>query len=52
MQIIHNHETGRTDIWRGTDLVTIAVASGTHGLTVRAAAVALFNTDKPTPRRS
>jgi hypothetical protein len=48
MQIIHNHETGRTDIWRGTDLVTIAVASGTHGLTVRAAAVALFNTDKPT----
>lgn len=27
----------------------IAVASGTHGLTVRAAAVALFSTDTPTP---
>jgi hypothetical protein len=48
MQVIHQHDGSHTDVWRGTDLVTIAVASGSHGLTVRAAAVALFNTDKPT----
>ena len=49
MQLIHDHDGGHTDVWRGTDLIAIAVASGSHGLTVRAAAVALFNTDKPTP---
>jgi replicative DNA helicase len=49
MQVIHDHGAGRSDIWHGTDLVKIAVASGTHGLTVRAAAVALFSTDTPTP---
>ena len=49
MQIIHDHDAGRSDVWRGTDLVNIAVASGSHGLTVRAAACALFNTDTPTP---
>ncbi len=48
MQLIHDHDGGHTDVWRGTDLIAIAVASGSHGLTVRAAAVALFNTDKPT----
>jgi hypothetical protein len=48
MQLVHDHDAGRSDVWKGTDLVKIAVASGTHGLTVRAAAVALFQTDKPT----
>jgi hypothetical protein len=48
LQIIHDHDAGRSDVWRGTDLVNIAVASGSHGLTVRAAS-ALFNTEKPTP---
>jgi len=49
MQVIHDHDAGQTKVWKGTDLVEIAVASGTHGLTVRAAAGAMFSTDKPTP---
>ena len=48
MQLVHDHDAGRTDVWRGTDLVDIAVAAGPSGLTITAAASALFQTDKPT----
>ena len=46
-RIIHDHVAGITDVWHGTDLLAIAAASGKRGLTVTAAAVAMFETVKP-----
>jgi len=51
-QICHDHTTGRSEIRHQVDLLQLAQTwkpSGTVGLTARAAACALFSTDKPTP---
>jgi hypothetical protein len=45
-KIIHDHDTGRSKIWHSVDLVLLAKQPG--GLTAVAAAMAIFETDKPT----
>jgi hypothetical protein len=44
-KIIHDHDTGRSKIWHSVDLVLLAKQPG--GLTAVAAAMAIFDTDKP-----
>jgi hypothetical protein len=45
-KIIRDHDTGRSKIWHSVDLVLLAKQPG--GLTAVAAAMAIFETDKPT----
>ena len=45
-KIIHDHDTGRSKTWHSVDLVLLAKQPG--GLTALAAAMAIFETDKPT----
>jgi hypothetical protein len=45
-KIIHDHDTGRSKTWHSVDLVLQAKQPG--GLTALAAAMAIFETDKPT----
>ena len=44
-KIIHDHDTGRSKTWHSVDLVLLAKPGG---LTAVAAAMAIFETDKPT----
>jgi len=46
-RIIHDHDAGTSSIWHSTDLVMMAKAKGAAGLTAKAAAIALFSTEKP-----
>jgi hypothetical protein len=46
-RVLHNWDTGRSTVWEGVDLVPLAAQPG--GLSVAAAARALFDTDKPSP---
>jgi hypothetical protein len=46
--ILHDHDSGTSSIHRGADLVRLATIAGVDGLTVKAAAAAIFDTDKPT----
>lgn len=46
-QVLHDHATGRSEIRHQADLLAMAGYPG--GLTPKAAAVAMFTTDKPTP---
>ncbi|MDP9358988.1 MAG: AAA family ATPase [Chloroflexota bacterium] len=48
LQVMHDHTTGTSEIWQGTDLLAVACASP-NGITSKAAACALFSTEKPTP---
>jgi hypothetical protein len=48
-RVIHDHDAGTSSIWHAADLVMMAKAKGAAGLTAKAAAVALFTTEKPTP---
>lgn len=48
-RVMHDHDAGVSNVWHSTDLVMMAKARGASGLTAKAAAVALFSTDKPTP---
>lgn len=48
LKVIHNHDTGRSEIWHSTDLVQIAGAC-LGGISAVDAARVLFGTDKPTP---
>jgi hypothetical protein len=41
-------DSGELNLWFKTDLLDLAKATGPDGLTAKAAAVALFDTDKPT----
>jgi hypothetical protein len=47
-QILHDHDNGTSSVHRGTDLVRLATITGVDGITVKAAACAMFDTDKPT----
>jgi replicative DNA helicase len=47
-QILHDHDGGTSSIHRGADLVRLATIAGVDGITVKAAACAMFDTDKPT----
>ena len=47
-QVIHDHRLGESSIYRSTDLVQVARASGAAGVAARSAAQRLFETDKPT----
>ncbi len=47
-QLAHDQTAGQITITHSTDLVSLTLATGVDGLTARAAACALFNTDKPT----
>jgi hypothetical protein len=46
LKVIHNQETGQSQIWHALDLVLLATQPG--GVTAIDAAKALFETDKPT----
>lgn len=48
LRVIHDHTAGTSAVWHGTDLLAMACASAA-GLTSKAAACALFSTDKPSP---
>lgn len=48
LRVIHDAETGRSDVWHSTDLVVVARAVP-DGITAVDAARALFETEKPTP---
>lgn len=48
-RIIHDHERGRSEVWHATDLVTLARAAGTAGITAKAAAAAVNDSEKLTP---
>jgi len=45
----HDHTRGVTGIWHHSDLVAMAVKSGTQGITTKTAAAALFEAERPTP---
>ncbi len=47
-RILHDHESGISTVMHGTDLLDLVRASGVGGLIASAAAVAMFETDKPT----
>ena len=47
-QLLHDHDGGNISVYRGADLVELAKATGPDGLTAKAAAVAMFETRKPT----
>lgn len=47
-QVLHDHATGRSAIRHQADLLEMARYQGRAGLTPKAAAVAMFTTDKPT----
>ncbi|GAA0638651.1 hypothetical protein GCM10009547_48590 [Sporichthya brevicatena] len=46
MRVIHDHHTGRSDIYHSTDLLALAIANQGR-LTARLTAIAMFETDKP-----
>jgi hypothetical protein len=46
--ILHDHDHGTSSIHRGADLVRLATIAGSGGLTVKAAAAAMYETDKLT----
>jgi hypothetical protein len=46
--LVHDHEAGTTAIQHSADLLELARAAGTHGLTAATAAEAIFETKKPT----
>jgi hypothetical protein len=46
--ILHDHDSGTSSIHRGADLVRLATIAGVDGLTVKATACAMLDTDKPT----
>ncbi|MCF6745104.1 AAA family ATPase [Blastococcus sp. KM273128] len=48
LRVIHDHTAGTSSIWHGTDLLAM-VCAAPAGLTAKAAAQALFSTDKPSP---
>lgn len=48
-RVIHDHDAGTSNIWHSTDLVMMAKVKGAAGLTAKAAAIALFSAEKPTP---
>lgn len=47
LKVLHDNTDGRTTVWHATDLLAVARASGP--LSAVDAAVALFETEKPTP---
>lgn len=46
-KVLHDHDAGTSAVWHTTDLVLMAKARGAAGLTAKAAATAMFETDKP-----
>jgi AAA domain len=46
-RVAHDHAAGLSEIFRSLDLIDVARKSGPHGLSIKAAAQALFSTDKP-----
>jgi replicative DNA helicase len=48
-KILHDHTTGRSEIYHKVDLLTMARHQGSVGLTPQVAAGALFDSEKPTP---
>lgn len=47
-EVLHDHAAGVSTVQRSGDLVAMAAARGAQGLTVKAAATALYSTDTPT----
>lgn len=48
LQLVHDHEVGRTTVWHAADLLAIARATP-GGITALDAARVLYETDKPAP---
>lgn len=48
-RVIHDHDRGVSDIWHQGDILAAIKAAGPAGMTAKAAAVVLFETDKPSP---
>jgi hypothetical protein len=46
-KLIHDHDTGRSQVWHSTDLVMMAKVNGDDGITAKDAARALFSVDHP-----
>lgn len=47
-QLEHDHGRGTTSIFHGADILTLASSYGEEGISPTAAAVAMFDTEKPT----
>lgn len=47
LRVVHDHAAGRTDVHQSIDIGAMLVAAGRHGLTARALAAALNETDTP-----
>lgn len=48
-KVLHDHDAGRSTVWHSADLLMLAKAAGTRGITAKAAAASLFSTETPTP---
>lgn len=48
MKVLHDHVHGTSSIFHATDVLQIAIATGTTGITAKAVARAMFEKDKPT----
>lgn len=48
IRIMHDHTTGTSEVWHALDLLSL-VRNTLNGTTAKAAACALFTTDKPSP---
>ena len=46
-RVIHDHTAGTSAVWHSTDLLAMATAAGSAGITAKAAACALFTEEKP-----
>ncbi len=51
LRVIHDHTAGTSAVWHGTDLLAMVLAAPA-GITSKAAAQALFSTEKPAPPKS
>lgn len=48
LKLLHDHTTGRSEVFEEVDLLTVARDNSAHGLAARAAACALFTVAEPT----
>jgi replicative DNA helicase len=46
-KVIHDHTTGTSQVWNPTDLIAVITAKGADGLTAKAAAAVLYDTETP-----
>lgn len=47
LRVIHDHGAGLSSVWHSTDPVALAIAAGRAGITAKALAAAMYETEKP-----